>query len=309
MTESSERSRLTAERYILPPGLQYAIEGAMALGQPLLLTGEPGTGKTTLADWAVHYLYEKSGGQFHHTPLRFNTKTTSKATDLFYTYDALSHFQAANLRGGGVANPAGFIELQALGKAIAMSNPKTEYANVCRVELPERPLSSVVLIDEVDKAPRDFTNDILDEIENYRFAIREQDNYMLERGPDAQILVIMTSNSEKNLPDAFLRRCAFFHIKFPEGEQLRAIVQKHIGFIAPETETAYEELFQFFAEARKTVTQKKPATAELIGWLRLLSLNGYFSEKSEGRKKELLMHNLAFLVKTQEDLEVMRKLL
>ena len=106
MANTTETSKQIAERYIVPSGLKYALEGAIALGQPLLLTGEPGTGKTTLADWAVHYLNEKTSGGFHPHPLRFDTKTSSRATDLFYIYDALAHFQAANLRGQTSADTA-----------------------------------------------------------------------------------------------------------------------------------------------------------------------------------------------------------
>lgn len=297
--------------YIVSPGLQYALEGAIALGQPLLLTGEPGTGKTTFADYAVRYLNQKEGDIYHSGVLKFNTKTTSTARDLFYSYDALSHFQAVNLRGGEHKNPADFIELQALGKAIAMSNPQESYAAKCRFLMPPQALSSVVLIDEVDKAPRDFTNDILDEIEYFRFQIREQDNFPIEKSPDARIVVIMTSNSEKNLPDAFLRRCVFYHIEFPKKEDplLRDIVQMHLGnIITDKTKEAYDALFDFFYNARDKVVRKKPATAELIAWLRLLGLNQYF-EKDKKEQEQMLLHNLSFLVKTQEDLEAVRKLL
>lgn len=292
--------------YVLPEGLQHALEGAMALRQPLLLTGEPGTGKTTLAEWAVWFLNEKNGGRYHDKPLYFSTKTTSTARDLFYTYDALAHFQAANLQGGG-QSAGDFIELQALGRAIAMSDPKPEYKSLFRTELPDKPKSAVVLIDEVDKAPRDFTNDILDEIENRRFFLREH-NLTLEQGNKADIVVIMTSNSEKNLPDPFLRRCAFFHIEFPKGERLRRIVERHLGEITPATESVYQELFDFFHQLRDAAVRKKPATAELIGWLRLLNLYDYFS-KPESEKKQLLLHNLSFLVKTQEDRAAALKIL
>lgn len=297
--------------YIVSPGLQYALEGAVALGQPLLLTGEPGTGKTTFADHAVRYLNQKEGSVYHPEVLKFNTKTTSGARDLFYSYDALTHFQVANLRGGDAQRTADFIELQALGKAIAMSNPKEIYAEKCRFLMPPRPLGSVVLIDEVDKAPRDFSNDILDEIEHFRFQIREQDNFTLEKGPEARIVVILTSNSEKNLPDAFLRRCVFYHIEFPQKNDplLREIVRMHLGnAITDQTKEAYEALFDFFYDARDKAVRKKPATAELIAWLKLLGINGYF-DASKAEQQQMLLHNLSFLVKTREDLEAVRKLL
>jgi len=300
------------DNYIVSPGLQYALDGAVALGQPLLLTGEPGTGKTTFAkDFALPYLNKKFKGSFHPEILKFNTKTTTAARDLFYTYDSLSHFQSVNLKGGTLRPTADFIELQALGKAIAMSNPQEAYAEKCRFEAPSKPFNAVVLIDEVDKAPRDFTNDILDEIEYYRFRIREQDNFPIEKGKDAHIVIIMTSNSEKNLPDAFLRRCVFHHIEFPKKDDplLREILKKHLGnAITGKSKTAYDQLFKFFYDARDKAVRKKPATAELIAWLKMLGLKKYFG-LDEADQKQMLLHNLSFLVKTQEDLEAVKKLI
>lgn len=300
--------------YVLPDGLQYALEGSIALKRPLLLTGEPGTGKTTLAAWAawfLHQKYKEQGIDFAPEPLHFSTKTTSQARDLFYTYDALSHFQAANLGGSKGADVGDFIDLQALGMAIALSNPSPEVNKMVRTELPKKPRGTVVLIDEIDKAPRDFTNDILDEIDKMRFRLREQ-NMTLERGDEVPIIVLMTSNSEKNLPDAFLRRCAFFHIEFPKDPSspvLRKILEKHIGNPSGETKKAYDELVQFFFDARSASVRKKPATAELIGWLRLLELNGYFEVSNPEERKRMQEYNLSFLVKTREDLEAVKKLL
>jgi len=252
--------------YIAPSALKYALDGAIRLGQPLLLTGEPGTGKTKSAEWALDYLQKKTGG-FYPEVLVFNTKTTSAATDLFYQYDALGHFQAANLRSSD-ASTSKYVTLRALGRAIAMSHPKPEYRGLFGADsMPEKPLNTVVLIDEIDKAPRDFTNDILDEIDNRRFFLRELDLHF-EKGA-GDIVVIMTSNSEKNLPDAFLRRCAFFHIDFPKGEELRRIVEANIGGIRAETRTAFDELLDYFEEVRRNSVRKKPATAELIAYTEL----------------------------------------
>jgi len=295
----------TPDKYVLPDGLRHALEGAMALEQPLLLTGEPGTGKTTLADWALQELIS-GGADYFDEVLGFQTKTTSQAQDLFYSYDALAHFQAANLGGRSLGSEE-FIELQALGKALAMSNPKKEYQGKFKTELPPSALNSVVLIDEIDKAPRDFTNDILDEIDKQRFRIKEK-NFLLEKGADRNILVIMTSNSEKNLPDAFLRRCAFFHIDFPKPERLRDILKKHLGEENAYTGEALEGLLKFFYDVRDKSLRKKPATAELIGWLKLLEIHDYIG-KSEADRKKLLLHNLSFLVKTQEDLEAARTMI
>lgn len=303
-----ERSRKIHANYVLPPGLQYAFEGAMTLHQPLLITGEPGTGKTTLADWAAHHLRQKDPG-YHEMPLIFHTKTTSRASDLFYTYDALAHFQAANLKGEKAADPANYISLEALGLAIALSHGRPNDPPPFLKDLPETPRNTVVLIDEVDKAPRDFTNDILDEIEKYRFRIRELNEHnRFEKAPDANIVVILTSNSEKNLPDPFLRRCAFFHIEFPKGDDLRRIVENQLGQPTPQTKEALDELLPFFENARDKAVRKRPATAELIAWLRLLGLQDYAGQKPAEKQKRLL-NNLAFLVKTQEDLEAVKKLI
>jgi len=301
--------------YVLPAGLQEALDGAIRLNRPLLLTGEPGTGKTSLADWAAAHLHERYAKEefdFKPQPLKFSTKTTSQARDLFYTYDALSHFQAANLRGEQApqVNIANYLELQALGKAIAFSNPRAELMAQISDTLPTKPTGHVVLIDEVDKAPRDFTNDVLDEIDKQYFRLREQGNTEVKSAEGVPIVVIMTSNSEKNLPDAFLRRCAFFHIEFPEADdpKLREIVEKHLGAAAGAKGVGRQELIDFFYTARGTAPRKKPATAELLGWLELLELAEYH-QQSDSEKQRLLTSNLGFLVKTQEDLAAVRKLI
>ena len=299
------------QQYIMHEALKNAVEVAIALEQPLLLTGEPGTGKTKLAQKVSLDLSELEGSDFADKPLVFNTKTTSAARDLFYTYDALSHFQAANIKHQDTAeinNTAGFIELQALGKAIAFTNMKgkVDSSKFC-TPLPEHPQSSVVLVDEIDKAPRDFTNDILDEIENYRFHMKEQDNYLIENDPDRKIVVIMTSNSEKNLPDAFLRRCVFYHIPFPSDDLLKEIVKTQLGGSTNFTEQTMDELIGKFNEVRKKAVRKPPATAELIAWLRVLEMQ-HFMEANDKAQRQQLLDNLSLLVKTREDLEAVRAL-
>lgn len=300
-----------AKDYILHPGLKNAVEVAYALGQPLLLTGEPGTGKTKLA-FKIAAMLAEQDQRFLAAPLVFNTKTTSSARDLFYTYDAMAHFQAANIDQQTNTSSADFIELQALGKAIAQTNPTQVTKRVFKTELADEKQSAVVLIDEIDKAPRDFSNDILNEIENYEFEIKEQENAPLKKGKGQQILVIMTSNSEKNLPDAFLRRCIFFHIEFPDKDLLFDIIQAQLdqGDKAKfkYTDQALKEIIAQFELIRKKSNRKKPATAELVAWIRILGLNGYMQKEAKAQK-ELMLKNLSVLVKTQDDLSAIQALL
>lgn len=299
------------DRYILDPALQQAVEIAIALEQPLLLTGEPGTGKTRLAYKIAHDLAQaKNELNFAPEPLVFHTKTTAAARDLFYTYDALGHFQAANIKhddGSKAPTTADFIELQALGKAIALTNVKQVDHSQFRTELPDQPQSSVVLIDEVDKAPRDLPNDILNEIEQYEFQIFEQDSYRVRRAPGQRIVTVMTSNSEKNLPDAFLRRCVFYHIPFPDANQLFAIAKAHLGDGTNYTDQALRELIEHFEQVRRQAVRKPPATAELLAWLRILGMHD-LGKAAAAERRSRMKDYLSILVKTKEDLEAVRGL-
>ena len=246
------------QNYRLDEPLQAAVEVAIRLGMPLLITGEPGTGKTLLAHKIAMDLSETNPG-FLGEPLVFHTKTAANSSDLFYQYDAIRHFHDASIhKEAGKALPAvsNYIDLQALGTAIALTHPagspERDYLNESKYKRFEG--GSVVLIDEIDKAPRDFPNDILYEIERYAFELKEDKGREIVKNDAHKIIIIMTSNSEKNLPDAFLRRCVFYNIPFPDEDKLLEIVQSHLGETSPYSD---RELVQEFLKIRKKNGQEK----------------------------------------------------
>jgi len=254
--------------YLPDQGLVDAVNVALMLQQPLLITGEPGTGKTQLAS-SVAWQLELGA------PLVFETKSTSTSQDLFYTFDNLRRFHAAQTQGGDV-DPHLFIRYNALGLAIlrTLGAEKARGLLPPDVELPAEPRRSLVLIDEIDKAPRDFPNDILNEIEHLYFRIPELGNEAVRADPALRPVVIITSNSEKSLPDAFLRRCIFYCIPFPE-DRLEDIVTTRVAGLSAGPGTALAEILEFFRLLRRSdvTLRKRPGTAELQQWV--LALLGF----------------------------------
>jgi MoxR-like ATPase len=268
--------------YIPDSDLAAAGQVAMLLGRPLLLTGEPGTGKTTFARFVADHLAPQHFSRGLAIPLpafplhTFETKSTSVATDLFYRFDSLRRFHAAHDREMS-RNNLDYLTFEALGKAILETRPYADVADLLSDhEWHPGPRRSVVLIDEIDKAPRDFPNDLLNEIDQMFFRIPELPPTKGEGIPsvraakDMRPIVILTSNSEKNLPAPFLRRCVFHHIRFPlreDSERLVAIVKAHIGGVDDLASSAIE----FFYDIReKLALDKLPTTQELIEWIRVL---------------------------------------
>ena len=280
------------------PGLVDAVNVALLLGQPLLLTGEPGTGKTQLAfslAWEFNYGCEV-----------FETKSTSTERDLFYYYDTVGRFYAAQTKEGS-QRPLDYITYNALGLAIIRSNPEEQVRYLLPPDFEHGGARrSVVLVDEIDKAPRDFPNDLLNEVELLYFKIPELSNARVSAPPEMRPLVVITSNSEKHLPDAFLRRCVFYHIPFPDGARLKEIVAARIGgYFAGGESPLLTDALDFFNTLRSAGSlRKRPATAELIGWLISLRENGAEVGRPLRQVPDITRKCMSALVKSADDQSV-----
>lgn len=297
--------------YLADEGLIDAVNVALVLGQPLLLTGEPGTGKTQLA-------YSLAAELGLGEPLKFETKSSSVARDLFYSFDTLSRFHAAH--HGGSSRSLDYVSYAALGQAILMSCDRTLHAHLLTAELAKQgpePRRSVVVIDEIDKAPRDFPNDLLNEIEHLAFRIPELGNAEVRAAPALRPVVVITSNSEKHLPDAFLRRCVFYHLAFPDTARLKQILRLRLAVDGPSdaglrlNDSFLADCVSFFERLRSTDSSlhKKPGTAELLGFVAALGVVGADTQVGLKHQKAAIRRCLGALVKDRDDQDEARALL
>lgn len=259
--------------YLPSSELVAAVNVAITLNRPLLLTGAPGTGKSSVA---LSVAWQLGMGR----PLEFVVKSDTQASDLFYTFDAIGRFSAEK----NEKDPIRHIDYQALGKAILYSNdirsPQLadllSQAHIDKAENEDgdhwrQQRRSVVLIDEIDKAQRDVPNDVLVEIERREFSVKELGYKKASCANGYEPIVIITSNSERALPDAFLRRCIYFHVEFPGDEVLSEIVSRRLGDrFADAGHPVLSDAVQFFNHLRRSNLAKKPGTAELLDWLAAL---------------------------------------
>jgi MoxR-like ATPase len=270
-----------ARHYQPDPDLVDTIDVALAVGAPLLLTGEPGTGKTLVA----HYLAWYFDVEKNFFPLYVRSTTTDE--DLRYRFDAVAYLHAANdpKKRSVKLDKARFIERGPLWKAYEADGP------------------SVVLIDEIDKAPRDFPNDLLNVLDQHEFAVPELNRTIRRRGLPP--VVVITSNSERRLPEPFLRRCVFHHIEFTE-DLLRRVVAARSGDFPNLPETVREAAIQRFLELRGRDVRKKPATAELLVWLTVLAARGGVTAEELRNYRLSELPARSTLVKDRDDVALLR---
>ena len=265
-------------RYIATPELMLAVNAAITLQRPLLIKGEPGTGKTQLA--------EEVAAALGAPLITWHIKSTTKAQHGLYEYDAVSR-----LRDSQLGDP----RVQEIGHYIRPGKLWDAFDSERR---------AVLLIDEIDKADLEFPNDLLHELDRMRFDVYETGQTVQARH---RPIIVITSNNEKELPDAFLRRCFFHYIAFPDAETLRRIVDVHFPDI---DQRLVGRALQVFFELREAPgLKKKPSTSELIDWLRLLLADRLSAKALEEKDPTRLLPPLAgALVKNEQDQQLLERL-
>ncbi len=265
------------DSYIATPDLMLAVNAALALERPLLIKGEPGTGKTLLAFEVARALGR---------PLfQWHIKSTTKAQQGLYEYDAVSRLRDSQLGESKVADIANYIKPGVLWEAFESETP------------------AIVLIDEIDKADIEFPNDLLRELDRMEFYVYEtRRTIVAKRRP----LVVITSNNEKELPDAFLRRCFFHYIRFPDRDTMERIVDVHY----PDLKKALlkEALEVFFNLRDVPGLKKKPSTSELLDWLKILLAEDISPEALRSPDKKAFIPPLhGALLKNEQDVHLFER--
>ncbi|GAB5993579.1 AAA family ATPase [Aeromonas enteropelogenes] len=267
-----------SSHYLASDALSMAVNAAIVLEKPLLIKGEPGTGKTVLAEAVADHL----GTEL----IAWHIKSTTKAQQGLYEYDAVARLRDSQLGDPNVANIDHYIRRGKLWQAFTAD---------------QRP---VLLIDEIDKADIEFPNDLLLELDRMEFDVYETGERVRAR---QRPVVIITSNNEKELPDAFLRRCFFHYIRFPDKAEMQAIVRLHYPKLK---DALLEEAMALFFELRDVEgLRKKPSTSELLDWIRLLLADDIAPEAMRTCEPGKLVPALyGALLKTEQDLHLFEKL-
>ena len=266
------------ERYVATDDLRMAVNAAVTLERPLLIKGEPGTGKTMLAEEVALGLGKRL--------IQWHIKSTTKAQQGLYEYDAVSRLRDSQLGDKKVNDIANYIKRGKLWEAFDSDD------------------QVVLLIDEVDKADIEFPNDLLVELDRMEFFVYETgETIKAKKRP----IIIITSNNEKELPDAFLRRCFFHFINFPDRNTMREIVDVHYPDIA---NTLVQEAMEVFFDVRSIPgLKKKPSTSELIDWLKLLMADDIPDEILKNRDHSKAIPPLyGALLKNEQDVHLLERL-
>ncbi|MCW4152866.1 MoxR family ATPase [Halomonas sp. 18H] len=264
--------------YVATESLKQAVNAAVTLQRPLLVKGEPGTGKTLLA--------EELAASLDTQLITWHIKSTTKAAQGLYEYDAVSRLRDSQLGIEGVENVANYLHPGKLWEAFTSDR---------RV---------VLLIDEIDKADIEFPNDLLQELDRMEFHVYETGETIRARH---RPVVVITSNNEKELPDAFLRRCFFHYIDFPDRATMQSIVDVHFPDIAPQLVSRALEVFFELREAPGL--KKKPSTSELVDWLKLLMADELAQETLHQRDPASALPPMAgALVKNEQDTQLLERL-
>lgn len=267
-----------SDNYVATDDLQLAVNAAVTLQRPLLIKGEPGTGKTMLA--------EEVAGTMGKQLLSWHIKSTTKAQQGLYEYDAVSRLRDSQLGDDKVHDIKNYIKPGKLWEAFTSDE------------------QVVLLIDEIDKADIEFPNDLLVELDKMQFSVYETGETVTAK---QRPIIIITSNNEKELPDAFLRRCFFHYIKFPDKKTMEAIIQVHFPDLKKDLlNTALETFF----EVRDIPgLKKRPSTSELIDWIKLLVADDIPLETLRNKSiKEAIPPLYGALLKNEQDVEMLQKL-